>query len=48
MAIFIQKMSRGKHPDVYGDGEQTRDFVYVGDVAKANVMAIEINTGKMF
>lgn len=46
MAIFIQKMSNGEQPVVYGDGEQTRDFVYVGDVAKANVMAIENSIGE--
>lgn len=46
VAIFIQKMSNGEPLVIYGDGEQTRDFVYVGDVAKANVMAIENSAGE--
>lgn len=38
---FIDLMSDGERPTIYGDGEQTRDFVYVGDVARANVLAAE-------
>lgn len=41
VAIFIQKMLRGESPIINGDGEQTRDFVYVEDVARANIMAIK-------
>jgi len=41
VAIFIQKMLNGGAPVINGDGEQTRDFIYVNDVARANLMAIE-------
>jgi UDP-glucose 4-epimerase len=40
VAIFIEKMLKGEPPTINGDGEQTRDFVYVGDVVQANISAI--------
>lgn len=43
IAIFIQKMLNGEQPVINGDGEQTRDFVYVGDVVEANVLAMRNN-----
>jgi|Deesub1362A_J573_1020465.scaffolds.fasta_scaffold00051_148 UDP-glucose 4-epimerase len=41
VAIFAKRMLDGNRPKINGDGNQTRDFVYVKDVAKANLMAIE-------
>jgi UDP-glucose 4-epimerase len=38
---FIQSISEGKAPIIYGDGEQTRDFAYVVDVVAANIRAAE-------
>ncbi|MEJ2338401.1 MAG: NAD-dependent epimerase/dehydratase family protein, partial [Gemmatimonadales bacterium] len=39
VAIFSQRAIRGRPLIVYGDGEQTRDYVYVKDVARANLVA---------
>ena len=40
VSIFVDRMLEGERPVIYGDGEQTRDFVYVGDVVKANIRAL--------
>ena len=39
--IFIRKALNHKRPVIYGDGSQTRDFIYVEDVARANLMAAQ-------
>ena len=39
IAIFCERARRGERAPVYGDGLQTRDFVYVGDVVAANLLA---------
>jgi UDP-glucose 4-epimerase len=41
VAIFCKRMLSGERPVINGDGEQTRDYVYVGDVAVANLSALE-------
>lgn len=40
VAIFIEKMLRGEAPVINGDGLQTRDYVFVGDIVRANVAAL--------
>ncbi len=44
VAIFCRQILRGERLIIYGDGEQTRDYVYVGDVARANVLAFRYLT----
>jgi UDP-glucose 4-epimerase len=41
IAIFTDKIISGEQPLINGDGKQTRDYVYVQDVVKANVLAID-------
>lgn len=41
VSIFLPKLLQHKRPTIYGDGNQTRDFVYVKDVAGANAAALE-------
>ncbi|KGM97504.1 UDP-glucose 4-epimerase [Clostridium novyi A str. 4552] len=40
VAIFMDNILKEKQSYIYGDGNQTRDFVYVKDIARANLMAI--------
>jgi len=41
VAIFLSLLLTGKSPVINGDGKQTRDYVYVGDVVAANVAALD-------
>jgi UDP-glucose 4-epimerase len=39
VAIFLGRLARGEQPQVFGDGRQTRDYVYVADVVEATLAA---------
>ena len=41
VAIFLHQLLEGRTPRINGDGLQTRDFVYVEDVARANLLGVE-------
>jgi UDP-glucose 4-epimerase len=41
VAIFFGRIASGEQPRIYGDGRQTRDYVYVGDVVEATLRATE-------
>jgi UDP-glucose 4-epimerase len=41
IAIFTRQMLQGERPTIFGKGDKTRDYVYVGDVVMANLLAME-------
>lgn len=43
--LFITAAQNGMSPTIYGDGEQSRDFTYVSNVVKANILASEAKAG---
>ena len=40
VAIFLERLARGEETTIFGDGSQSRDFVYVGDVVAALLAAV--------
>ncbi len=46
VAIFGKLTKAGKQPIIYGDGSKTRDYVYVEDIARANLLALKKGHGQ--
>jgi UDP-glucose 4-epimerase len=47
-AMFCEQMLAGSQPVIYGDGTKIRDYVYVDDVVRANLAAIQRGDGEIF
>jgi UDP-glucose 4-epimerase len=47
VAIFASKMIAGQAPTIFGDGNQTRDYVFIDDTVHAFVQAIDRGSGKV-
>lgn len=41
VSVFLDRLQKGGHINVHGDGQQTRDFIYVKDIVAANIAALE-------
>ena len=49
VAIFSERfLQNNEHPVINGDGKQTRDYVYVGDLVRANVLALNYEKSDIF
>lgn len=48
IAIFCGKILANEQPTVYGDGEQLRDYIYVGDVAAVNLLVLDHGENQIF
>lgn len=46
VAVFLNKLRKNEPLKIFGDGEQTRDFVYVRDIVRANIAAIDKGDGE--
>ncbi len=48
VAIFSRKMLNNEETSIFGDGQQMRDYVYVGDVVKVNILCLENGDNEIF
>ncbi len=42
--IFVRHLAERRAPTIFGDGEQSRDFTYIDNVVRANLLAVDANT----
>ncbi len=42
MADYIRKLAKNQQAEIWGDGNKTRDYVFIDDVVKANLLALDI------
>jgi len=42
MSDYIRKLAAGKQAEIWGDGMKTRDYVYIDDAVRANLLALEV------
>jgi len=45
---FLENIRQGQAPRIFGDGTQSRDFIYVGDIVDANLKIMESNSNELF
>lgn len=48
VAIFLHRLGEGREVEIFGDGNQTRDFIYVGDVVEAFIAAASASGSGVF
>jgi len=48
LPIFAEKVMAGEPLTIYGDGEQTRDFIEVSDIVRANILAMQCEANGVF
>jgi UDP-glucose 4-epimerase len=48
VAIFYNRLLKGHAPIINGDGEQTRDYIFIRDVVRANLLALNLNGSDTF
>ncbi len=48
VAIFFNRLLKGKAPIINGDGQQTRDYIFIRDIVHANLLALNLNGSDTF
>jgi UDP-glucose 4-epimerase len=48
VAIFYNRLLKGEAPIINGDGEQTRDYIFIKDVVRANLLALNLDDSDTF